>query len=211
MVELISSSLHYMGNILASILPATAFAAVILFVIREILEFAKRRASDRRKIKALKALIARELEQNMFALRGLNYILNSMADAKKCDPKHELQIVVDAIGGRRFRRLDPQFGLLESDPLPVIRNEYMGKYLLDVAVLSDELFTKLEAAYDSTSELKHVLDSAILHISDDDGAYEAHFEGFVEYGRQELTGAHANLERLYQACTGESLKRFRIR
>ncbi len=82
--------------------------------------------------------------------------------------------------------------------------------MLDVAALDNSLYNRLEAAYDSAVNRRHVRESLIRFIESGEERYKEFFRCFPEYGLRELTRVLADLDQLYRNCTGTELKSFRV-
>jgi hypothetical protein len=171
---------------------------------------AKRGRGVALKINAFRFLLARECELNHWAHKRLR---DALADIQKHFAKkepYEYAIERRTSGEIVFkqRRSDSQS---ESWPLPPIHTDLMSQLMLDMATLDKSLFGHLEAAYDSANNMKHVRQSLIDFIESDDQRRKLFFEAFPEYGLRELKDALIDLNKLYSACTGETLKSVRVR
>ena len=206
---------YAMSGTFFQILPATVLAAIVIFLAREILELLRRRSSEKRRVQAIKTLLAREIEQNNWAIKSLKNILAAISSTVIEEVEEEIEesdhsverfegkaeVVLDKLGSYRFRLRYKNGSLLSSVMLPAIRTAELTKVMLEVATLDRRLFEKLEKAYDATSELAHVRDLLITHVNNDEPETEGWLGPFVHYAEAELATIHAELTELYAACT----------
>lgn len=88
----------------------------------------------------------------------------------------------------------------------------MSKFLLEIATLDKKFFAALEPAYDSLAELEHVRQSLIgIHDSEQESGIDGLFRSFAVYALDELRDTEAALQSLYIFCTGNILKKHRLR
>jgi hypothetical protein len=184
------------------LLPSTVVAAIILFGLKEILEWNRRRRANKRQIAAFKTLLARECELNRWALERLDCALVEMSGQSQVELESDYEIERRRTGKIIFRNDDGS-----SWPLPETHLDFMRDNMFDVAALDGTLFPLLKAAYDSVIDLEHVRDSLISYLEDGD----QHLEAFIDYGRHVLNDVKSNLEKLYFECTGSQLDKGRVR
>jgi hypothetical protein len=188
---------------LPSLLPVTVLAAIALFVLKEVVEFIKRWRADRRKNHAFRTLLASECEVNHWAHFSLYETLRQIEDDHEKGRRVEYVIKVLQGGDAQWRRNEP--GGYSGGSLPDARTDLMSKIMIDVATLDKKLFTRLEAAYDSLIEMRHIRASLIQFVTSDDEHDQMHLQGFPEYALGELDGVLDDLDKLYQECTGRAL------
>jgi hypothetical protein len=193
-------------------LPATALVAVIIFVVKELLEVWRRYSSESRKLKAIKELLARECELNHWAIRSLRSIadeLNAVADLDSV----EAFSIEYAKSGRIYACIDSEAeGNYSKTAIPVIHKEQLTKHLLEVATLDKALFGLVEPALTAVAKLEHVRESLLYHGSSEEGDMaRSHAQGFSEYATKEIEDARLAIFALYRACTGRELSDIRLR
>lgn len=186
---------------LPPLLPITVIAAVLLFFLKELLEWTRRRRADAREARAFRVLLARECELNYWAYSRLKQTLRTIKSGLAHDESENFAISKGDYTGIRFEHNlnDNSRG---SWPLPDFHTEVMDKIVLDVATLDKALYSNLEQAYGAVANLKHVRQSLIAFVSSEDDQDKAHLEAFPEYGLRELSRALADLKALYRTCTG---------
>jgi hypothetical protein len=194
---------------ISSILPVTVLAAAILFFIKEILEFSRRRSSERRRMQAIKILLARELELNNWARSRLRQTLDTVEHGLKARPKHLLSARLYRNGEVRFRA--GQGGGFVSWPIDPFHNGAMAQHMLDVAILDRSLFEKLEEAFDTTSELIHVRRRLIDGLLNEENDADQWLEGLLLYGKSQIEEAERSMSVLYKACTDKNFTAQRVR
>lgn len=197
---------------LLSLIPITVVAAVLLFILKETVEAIRRIRGDRRKVHALKALLARECELNLWTIKALRSILRNVPKPDDENPEVVVRIERrhDGLPIARIRLIDG--GSDSTRGIPKAHRELMSKYLLDVATLDKELFQVLEPAYDAVAELEHVRESLIrVHDDEDEYGENGFFGFFAMYGLDELQETERALSALYTHCTGKALEKHRLR
>jgi hypothetical protein len=196
--------------LLGALLPVTAVVAVLIFVAREILEFVRRRRAERRKLAAIKRLVARELELNNWSIEKVRQALTEIQDAARRD-----DVVVEVrrlpTGTDRFIRREKDADDGSHFPVPVVHDGELRKYLLDIATLDAGLLKAAEAAVDGIAELRHVRESLVSNLSGEEELFPAFLESFAEYGLAELEDVKPALAELYRQCTGFELTKKRLR
>jgi hypothetical protein len=193
-----------------SIIPITVVAAFFLFVTKEMLEWFKRASADKRKIAAIKILLARECELNKWTLLKLRQAVTDIKDT--FEEKDGIEYAIERIGSDKiiFKEMLGE-ERRASWPLPPTYTDAMGKQLLDTAILDKRLFANLEGAYDAVLEMRHVRDSVIEYVESRENVREMHLEAFSEYALDELNDTEESLKTLYNACTGKPLDSIRLR
>jgi hypothetical protein len=187
---------------LPALLPSTVIIAIFLFVLKEGLEWNRRRRANNRQIRAFKTLLARECELNRWSMHGLSQALDEMVGQSADELSIDYEIERNQFGKVIFRNDNGS-----SWPLPEEHADFMRDNMFDVAALDETLFSLLESAYDSVVELAHLRQSFIQYLEID----RQHLEGFVGYGINRLKDIQLTLEELYLACTGEELGMGRVR
>ena len=199
-------------NLILSLVPVTVLAAVVLFLLKEAVEYVRRTRADSRKIHALKALLARECELNFWTIKSLRSILINVPKPDDGNPQIVVRVEKREGGVPVVRITSTDGGVDSIRHIPRAHRELMSKYLLDVATLDKDLFAALEPAYDSVAELEHVRES-LIRIEESAGEIDLdQFLGaFSEYAIDELKDAEEALARLYKHCTGKPLEKHRLR
>ena len=201
----------YMQTV-TSWLPTTALVALVIFVIKELLEAWRRYSSESRKLRAIKELLARECELNHWAIRSLRSIADELREVANFDSFEAFSIEY-AKSGRIYACIDSEAkGNYTKTAVPIIHQEQLTKHLLEVATLDKALFGFVEPALTAVAELQHVRESLLYHGSSEEGDLaRVHGQGFSEYAIKEIEDARLTIAALYRACTKRELSEIRLR
>ncbi|UVM01981.1 hypothetical protein LOY41_12035 [Pseudomonas atacamensis] len=186
-----------------SILPVSVLAAVVLFIVKEVVEFFKRSSERKRKISAYKILLCEELQKNLWTLNYLTSICHAINDehftgiSYRRTSSGSEQIVVHV--GREG----------EYGPLWNVYTSIFDKAVVDLAVIDKKLFEKSKVTYECLAEAGHIRNS-IIRISEDK-LLEEYVESFPEYALNVLKEAVTALDVLYIECAGKKLDRPKLR
>jgi hypothetical protein len=162
-----------MDNLL-SIIPATVVAAVLLFILKELVEGIRRYRGECRKKTALRALLARECELNNWTIKSIKHILETIKDESSADAKNEFSFIFPKSGKVLFRVKRPYSEFKSGSSLAETHREIMSKNLLEVAMLDKELYAALQPAYDAVAELTHVRENLIYFVDPEDDQDKVH-------------------------------------
>ncbi|WP_157839622.1 hypothetical protein [Comamonas testosteroni] len=187
---------------LSTIIPVTAVVTITLFGIKEFLEWRRRTAADRRKLQAIKKVLARDIELNYSSISNLNLMLNEIKNKKLSENAAEISITSRPAGGfvvRYDRGSYVQHG---------IRKDNFLKHLVDIASLDESFYKECESALNELSEAEHILLSLVHGPGADfPSTPNNYYEGLADYGVQNLAKSTTAIKRFYQICTGSELLR----
>jgi hypothetical protein len=192
---------------LNTLFPTTVIAAILLFLFRELVEIGRKRKAKKRKIGAFKAVLAEEIERNFWAWkqlrRALEYIKQDILEGG-----HSLyEICQDPAGALTFK-VAQENGSSSSHVLAETDKEGFSRILVEAAELDDVLYRAARDAYDQVAEVSHVRSSLINQLAEDNAVM---LRGMVEYGVETLDHGLPAIERLYEICTGEKLRKHKLR
>jgi hypothetical protein len=194
------------------ILPTTAIVAIGIFLTKEFIETFRRHAADKRKLVALKALIARECELNNWCIKRLSDIFRQIETPENKDLGVLVSVEETPSGRSYIKVISEDEGLETHSSIPEVHRELMTKFLIDIATLDKGLFGKLEPAYDMLAEVAHIKDSLIRSGDADEPAGESgYLSGLAYYATGVLVKADAALKELYKHCTEQELTKHRLR
>ncbi|EFD4920188.1 hypothetical protein ACUWQO_003589 [Escherichia coli] len=191
-----------------TLIPASAFVAIFLFIIRELLDCRRKSKARKNEIRALKQIFAREC-QVAWHINGQIKKLCETFEPYEKKPQHErildLQVFKTTAGKTRYIVL--KSGRKQSGGLlPEPSTENFSRFLYDVSKTDSVFYEKMDAAFKAIVELKHFYDSI---VDNKDSAQIIEIEnimiGFSGYALKEITWIEENLRALYQFCTGEEL------
>ncbi|WP_155957867.1 hypothetical protein [Fodinicurvata sediminis] len=194
-------------NNVSNILPATVVAAVILFVLKEILEEIRRRKQNARKRKAVRRLISDEIERNKFTIKVLRDCI-SYIEESIWDENSQILIRIGTLGQRYFRQ-EGSGGYRREMPIRQVHNIALSSNLFEVAKIDEEIFDRALDLSDTLKELDHVLQSMIEFVSNGESA--AFLEGFVDYAKGVLDDCENKISSFYKLITKKELENHRIR
>ncbi len=200
-----------MSNLL-SLLPLTALVAILVFACKEILEYFRRRNGDQRKLHALKVLLARECELNLWSTKTLRRIFSEVNTGENENPQIRVEIQKTTSGRPFARVVSDDEGTESHISVPNVHRELMSKFLLEVAILDKKLFETMEPAYDRLAELEHIRESLlIVQDAPEFMGQDGYIEGLASYSVDKIQKAEDALGVLYKHCTGKALTKHRLR
>jgi hypothetical protein len=187
-------------------------AAIIMFLVKEVVEAVRRHLGDKRKIHGLKTLFARECELNLWTIMALRSILVNVPKPDDSTPQTIVRIEHTEDKAHYALIISNDGASKATRPIPIVHRELMTKYLLDTATLNKELFGDLEVAYDALADLSHVRQSLIqVHEDQAQMNIPEFFCSFAEWALDELDEIESALALLYKHCTGGMLENHRLR
>ncbi|MBY5614143.1 hypothetical protein [Rhizobium leguminosarum] len=195
---------HYLSHLLS--LPIAVYAAILLFLIKETLEWARRNKADKRKLSVYRRMLAYECERNNWFIKSLQ------SDANKVRPEPKAYAIkTDSSGRQRFVFLGKDGTEGVSGTFPSVHRTTFEKLAVEVGYIDPKLADKVSRALDAVLELEHIRNSIIDNApAGEDYQHDAFYASFWGYVRKRLKGNHNSLSLLYVACTGRELKEFRL-
>lgn len=195
----------------SNFLPITVSAAIALFLVREVLEGWRRWRGNARKRIALRNLLARECELNLWALKCLHRAVRAAREALRTDPPQPFFIEIKRGGHDYWRHAYASGELRQGGSLPPARKTTMEGAALTLAELDRDLFKALEGALDAIAEMDHVRGTLIDLTETEDELMKGLFGSFTGYAFEEMHLIYAGLNGLYKECTGRRLATAKIR
>jgi hypothetical protein len=176
-------------------------------MLKNVVESLRRWRAGVKRRRAFRVLLAHECELNLYAHKFLTDALTAIqGDFTRDDPgvysierTAPGEIVLQQWHGDRKR----------TWLLPAADTDLMGRVMRD-ATLDPSLIVLLQAAHDSAINVRHVRESLIHFVESDDADEKLLFRSFPEYALRELPDFSADLEKLYQKCTGMNLSVDRV-
>jgi hypothetical protein len=178
-------------------IPVTVIAAVSLFVIREVLDFRRKKGERRRKSLAAKSLLKFEIERNNYTKNRLFQILediNNNFDGVEGPSEFELNKTPSS--DDYYTRIDPGMDepLQSGSPLPRVHMEEFERWLPIIAEVDQKLFKSTMTMYTTIFELEHLRSGLVDYISD-----ERHMlEGFVSYALNQSEDMDTAFKKYYK-------------
>lgn len=197
-----------------SLLPVTVISAILLFLLREILESVKKKKESKRKLFAYKALLAEELELNFWTQRQLLSIVNDIEKQEEDHPNAEYTIVMKETGKEYIQGRDGDFFFFGC-PIPPVQEKYYERFISSIAELDEKLFFLAQSSYEEVRNMAHVrnglIEGLLAEQNNEPYPHDIRESGFFHYAKNELPDTYEAMNALYEECTGEQLKTFRLR
>lgn len=197
-----------------SILPITVVTAIILFFSKEVLEFYKKGKENKRKLFAYKALLAEELELNLWAQKRLLSIVTDIEGQEEEYPNAKYTLLVKESGQEYIHGYDGE-DLIESFPIPIVHEKYYEKFISNIAELDADLFNLAQSSYEEVRNMAHVRNGLIKGLLAEENnepfPHDIRKSGFLDYAQRELKDAYSAMNMLYKECAGKELTVHRLR
>jgi len=195
-------------------LPLAVYVAILIFILREILDSIKKRAAVKRKRGAFKLLLAQELEINNYAFRAifetikdLNEIVNSSLP--------ELSKVTFHLNARENgvieyqKKYSPTDSIHSGWPIPVVKRDLYNRLLPEIAEIDKKLFNLVTETYTEIGELEHLRNGILEYTMEADK--KMFLSGFPEYGLAMKNDIFSAMDKLYQYCSNSRLEKIKTR
>ena len=205
-------SLQFFKEI-GSWLPATVVTAIILFLIKEILELCRKRAERARKKSAIKILLAEELEKNHWTFVSMFRILDSLKEAFEIYPHAVFWLHIARNGSEHFRmKEEPEVEYDSGQPIPKYFTEMYEKLLPSLAELDQSLFEVVRSTYENIVELGHYRETLTDFLDGEALTSEPDLtKQFLSDFVNEKDDYYAELNNGYKVLTGKELKSWKLR
>ncbi|CAK6715071.1 hypothetical protein HORM4_590013 [Vibrio harveyi] len=208
---------QYLARILNStegLIPLSVIVAISLFLVKEALEYNRKRRAEYRKVKAYKQLIAEEIALNYGAFQSILGICQKLESSK------------DELEGAKYEAVFKEAGnlyvhatmngrLMICSPVRKVHITQYDKLLASIAELDEQFYSNVHKGYLAVIETQHLYTSLIkgLQASENKEVFPNDItkSGFLDYALNEASRIEPELKNLYQFCVGEELERGRIR
>lgn len=197
-------------NLLTSgtLIPASAFVAISLFIIREILDCCRKAKAKNNEILALKRIFARECQLAWYINSRIKEICEQFQpfeSGNSRDCPYEFSVSKTAAGKSRYLVSENgsprKAGILNEPQLTPF-----SKHLYDASKLDETFYEKINSGYQAVIELKHFYESLVDNddMAELTGTGTILF-GFAGYALEEMEWIEHNLRDLYKYCTEKEL------
>ena len=151
--DFVGSYIYRLKSGEADFLPIPVFIALLLFVLREVLDWIKKENSRKRKISAYKSLIAEELELNYGSYLSLHSIFKELEDTKEewDGAKYEAKF---REAGNLYVHVTLDGDLKMSSPARKASMKQYDQLLVGIAEEDEEFYESLQKGYDKIVELE---------------------------------------------------------
>lgn len=213
-----SSNFSILANKIANegvgLLPVTVIAAILLFIIKETLEFFKKHRETKRKLFAYKSLISEELELNFWAQKSLLRIITDIRTQKEEYPNARYLLLLKESGREYIHGYDND-NLIESCPVPIVYDKCYEKFISSIAELDANLFNVAQSSYEEIRNMAHVRSGLVKGLLAEENnepfPHDIRKSGFLDYANDELVVTYEAMNTLYKECTGNELQKHRLR
>jgi len=198
---------------LGEYLPATVVIAILLFLVKEFLEFFRKRSERMRKISAIKILLAEELERNYWALVSMFRILNTLKEAFQLYPRAVFWLHIARDGSEHFRMKEkPEDEYSSGCVIPKYCTVMYERLLPALAELDKSLFEVVRKTYEAIIELNHYRQILTDFLAGEDLApYRDMTKHFLNDLADEKDDYYKILSEGYKALTGKDLESWKLR
>lgn len=196
---------------ISKIIPVTALVGILLFIFKEFIESRRRKAADRRKLRAVKKILTRECLINYYSVNNLREVFTLMQDARVSENSSRLSISERPAGGHVYMITDSVRhscgGILNG-----VQKEVLLKCLIEVAGQDEDFYSKCETVVDRLSEADDIYQSLVhgpeIHFP---SSPENYYEGLIDYAQGELNDVITALQDLHLSCTGHEITQVKCR
>jgi hypothetical protein len=200
-------------NILAGqYLPITVTTAIVLFVVKQLLEIHRKRQERLRKMNAAKLLLSQELEKNHWSLVSFFRILDEMKKAETEAPRAVFSLHVARNGAEHFRMKEEPDDESESGSwIATFHTAVYEKHLSTLAEYDQALYKVVNEAYGEIFELIHYRETLTSFLAGESIAPVGLTRHFLSNMAAEKDDYYKALNKSYLALTGNDLKEWRLR
>lgn len=182
-------------------LPIAAIVAICLFITKETFEFVRRIFERRRKVRAAKQLLCREVSHNF---RVLNFLFGCINRAgREFVFLDEKNAIVTKHSGSIAHEVHADDGIVSGGPLPEIRTADLTRLLPIIAEFDAKLFKAIRDGYDHIDEVEHLRTQFIDFISHPQD--RMWLESFLSYASECHQELDAGIRQLYRTLSGKEL------
>lgn len=187
------------------LLPLAGFVAIVLFVLREGLEYFRKKKGRERKICAAKSLLAFEAERNYYSQKAIFSIVQDIKDHHELKTNSEYCANISSAGDVRYcRRDDGDTHVAFGMPIPMLHTSEIDRWLPTVAEIDKKLFEEVMSMYLTMFELKHLRSSLLRYLLNEEDEGQFWLEGFAEYALEHTSEIERSFRSYYKVCKGTS-------
>jgi hypothetical protein len=187
-------------------LSISAIVAIALFLIKEILELFRKNQARKRKIRALRVIIAEEMKINHWTWLKVKDLVETVKEMPKAT---HYQITTSTSGTERFEWKRPDGGG-GGQSFPSVKDDVLTKLIIEIAELDENFYNSAIGYSKGLAELKHLREGAYDFIHETQQG-EHYAEGFCDYASGELPKIKRSFKKLYKECTGKNELQHRMR
>lgn len=189
---------------LTTILPITVICAICLFLIKEGLEYRRRRQADARKHRGIVQLLERECLENIRAVDQLEHLCKDIKQSEELKESEEVDF--DCVHKVRFTKsanvlyecFFSNNHLHSQSMIPSVMRDALNKHMLDAASLGGPLFKSMQELQTTLVDLEDMRGRLITYLDDD----QSFLEMFCGYGISHFPDIRLKLAAIYRDITG---------
>ncbi len=197
-------------NIIKEFIPVSVVVALFLFIVRELLDFFKKRQEKNREINTYKALISEEIRQNYFALKLLNKVLKVIVkfNNKNVETIH-CNVHTDRYGGEYvFVDLGEGPGKRKvSMRLSTFSTDFFDAHIKDLAKLDEKLYDSVKQTYEEIRVWKTIRNDLVCYLANEIEDVRALYLNFnLRMLQQDMGANFEKLKDTHVLLTGMEIK-----
>lgn len=137
-------------------IPITAVIALMIFILKEIIEARRRWQADKRKRKASCTLLAEEIERNTWTLKLIKRLIEDCVTAHNEKTLNAVKLIKEEVTGDIRFQLEWKNGKYESNKLFHVHVDRLERLIHGIAELDEVLFEKAQAYGISAMRLRYI-------------------------------------------------------
>ncbi|QBG37330.1 hypothetical protein [Litorilituus sediminis] len=189
---------------ITELIPITVFVALILFILRELLDIVKKRAERKKAINVYKTLLSEEIRENFTTLDGLYNVIEMLLKGSEQEIKPQKYNVKTDRYDNDFVMIQlgekSEYGFL-SMRLPNFKTEQFNNHISTLVALDKELYDSLNELYKKIRFWSDLRNDAVCLLANEIedirnyflGANFHHLKEEKEYNIRLLREAHIQL------------------
>lgn len=192
---------------LQTVIPITAFIAILLFIFREIIDLIKKYKSKNTEIRTYKKLIARELEENLWTYKVVFKTIKQVKEHLDEFPNPDFSLIYthDDRVLFRVRRMGEGTELTGGHSLVGTKLSVFDRIIIELARSDDTFFDVIQGAYDAILDLESLRNSLIGYIQKEDPVNIKSIEGWFVYALEQEQKILKKMDAAYKTCTNKQL------
>jgi len=185
------------------LLPLAGFVAIVLFILREGLEYFRNEKARERKLSAAKSLLAFEAERNYYSQRAIFSVIRDIKEHHEPKTDSEYSANISSAGDARYcRRDDGEAHISSGMPIPKLHLSEFNRWLPTVAEIDKKLFEEVLSMYLTMLEMEHLRASLMRYLLNEEDEGQFWLEGFTEYALEHTDEMEESFRDYYKLCTG---------
>ncbi|MFH0731066.1 MAG: hypothetical protein V2B19_32580 [Pseudomonadota bacterium] len=196
-------------NTITNLIPITAIVALVLFIIRELLDLFKKLLERNRELSVYKKLLSEEIKHNHFVLNLLNRVLkvavkfnNDNVESIKCEVNTDRYgseyVSIDLGEGPGNRRV--------SMGLKNFSTEVFDSHIVNLARFDGKLYKSIRKTYEEIRMWKTIRNDLVCYLANEIQDIRSLYLNFnLRMLKQEMKANFKSLEDTYLLLTGTEI------